>query len=351
MSSLRKQEEVYDANELEYGDLTFDAELEEAQQASMETHIPESNVGYRLLQKMGWKAGQGLGSEGQGRIDPIRIDLKLDSLGVGKEGEENAYHVSSTAKRKALDSEKQLEETEEEKQQREVKAVKQEAIERELKVVKRAFYCELCDKQYRNISEYEQHLQSYDHHHRKRFKDMKEQARKSAFVQSDREKKRERERKREERELKRMQEAMRKSTSLVSDKKEPILTPVKNIERTAAVQNNSDSRRDGTGGWTTVTETSRRAAAAGGGGGWTTVAEPSGTRGGGWTTVPAPQATVATVASSVVSNTTVKQPGVAPADKDPSSSTVPAAGSTSVKLSFGMPQKKQGGFQFGLKKK
>jgi hypothetical protein len=34
---------------------------------SMETHIPESNVGYRLLQKMGWVAGKGLGSQGQGK--------------------------------------------------------------------------------------------------------------------------------------------------------------------------------------------------------------------------------------------------------------------------------------------
>jgi hypothetical protein len=33
----------------------------------METHIPESNVGYRLLQKMGWVAGKGLGSQGQGK--------------------------------------------------------------------------------------------------------------------------------------------------------------------------------------------------------------------------------------------------------------------------------------------
>ena len=33
----------------------------------MESHIPETNMGYRLLQKMGWKAGQGLGSQGQGK--------------------------------------------------------------------------------------------------------------------------------------------------------------------------------------------------------------------------------------------------------------------------------------------
>lgn len=75
--------------------------------------------------------------------------------------------MSSTAKRKALGSEKQLEETAEERQQRESKAEKQQLIAEELKQVKRAFYCELCDKQYSKIAEYEQHLQSYDHHHKK----------------------------------------------------------------------------------------------------------------------------------------------------------------------------------------
>lgn len=32
----------------------------------METHIPENNIGYKLLQKMGWQAGKGLGPQGQG---------------------------------------------------------------------------------------------------------------------------------------------------------------------------------------------------------------------------------------------------------------------------------------------
>ncbi|KAG0167910.1 G patch domain-containing protein 8 [Apophysomyces sp. BC1034] len=328
MNSSRKQEEVDDANNLDYGEFALDSEVDdEAQQANMETHIPETNVGYRLLQRMGWKAGQGLGSQGQGRKDPVPIDLKLDSLGVGKAGEENAYHVSSTAKRKALDSEKQLEETHEEKQQREVKAVRQEAIARELQVVKRAFYCELCDKQYRKISEYEQHLQSYDHHHRKRFKDMKAQARKSSFVQSEKEKKRERERKREERELKRMQEAMRKPTSAPSDKKESVPVAHGNV------------------GWTPVPKSSSNESRAGGG--WTTVAAPSQT--GGWATVQTSQPPIVAKTTTMVSNATTKQ--LEPIPPPTVTTTAATATAAPVKLSFGMPQKKQGGFQFGLKKK
>jgi hypothetical protein len=102
-----------------------------------------------------------------GRIDPIRIDLKQDSLGIGKAGQDQEYNESSASKRKILDSEKQMEETAEERQARETKAMKQQEIQEELKHVKRAFYCELCDKQYNKVSEYDQHLQSYDHHHKK----------------------------------------------------------------------------------------------------------------------------------------------------------------------------------------
>lgn len=34
-------------------------------------------------------------------------------------------------------------------------------------MVKSAFYCALCDKQYERISDYEVHLSSYDHNHKK----------------------------------------------------------------------------------------------------------------------------------------------------------------------------------------
>ena len=33
---------------------------------------------------------------------------------------------------------------------------------------------QVCDKRYIKVKEFENHLSSYDHHHRKRFKEMKE---------------------------------------------------------------------------------------------------------------------------------------------------------------------------------
>ncbi|XP_074873757.1 G patch domain and ankyrin repeat-containing protein 1 isoform X2 [Carettochelys insculpta] len=46
-------------------------------------HIPESNVGFRLLVKGGWDAEAGLGPEGAGRKFPVQTVLKRDQKGLG----------------------------------------------------------------------------------------------------------------------------------------------------------------------------------------------------------------------------------------------------------------------------
>ena len=42
-----------------------------------------------------------------------------------------------------------------------------ELIENDLKIINQEFYCESCDKQYKNVAEMSNHLSSYDHHHKK----------------------------------------------------------------------------------------------------------------------------------------------------------------------------------------
>jgi Zinc-finger double-stranded RNA-binding len=46
-------------------------------------------------------------------------------------------------------------------------ADRQECVENDLKRITQEFYCESCDKRYKNVSEMSNHLSSYDHHHKK----------------------------------------------------------------------------------------------------------------------------------------------------------------------------------------
>ncbi|XP_015512108.1 SURP and G-patch domain-containing protein 1 isoform X1 [Neodiprion lecontei] len=51
-----------------------------------EFKLKEDNIGFQMLQKLGWSEGQGLGSEGSGRVDPVnKATNRLDSAGLGTE--------------------------------------------------------------------------------------------------------------------------------------------------------------------------------------------------------------------------------------------------------------------------
>ncbi|KAG1447128.1 hypothetical protein G6F56_009358 [Rhizopus delemar] len=334
---MQKDDNLFEEDKFQ-GSSTSYIDWEETTKITMETHIPESNIGYRMMQKMGWKAGKGLGTSGQGRIDPVLVEMKDETLGIGKAHEYEETHSSSTAKRKALDSEKQLEETEVQKVERENRAEKRQAIMKELEQVKRVFYCELCDKQYNNISEYDQHLQSYDHHHKKRFKDMKEATRNSALNQSEKEKRLAREKKREEREAKRMQDAMQQAIQKSGGTNKPFsANPIKS-ESKGGLSSISSSG----GGWSSIPATS---SISSGSGGWANVSsdpisKPSETSTGGWATVAPP-------ANSTENNVKPKEAQT----KAPEPKLVPTSSLTteSKKVTFGL--KKTSGFQFGLKKK
>ncbi|KAK9064422.1 hypothetical protein SSX86_015804 [Deinandra increscens subsp. villosa] len=55
-----------------------------AKEAAQRARIQADNVGHRLLSKMGWKEGEGLGSSRSGIADPIMAgNVKKDNLGVG----------------------------------------------------------------------------------------------------------------------------------------------------------------------------------------------------------------------------------------------------------------------------
>ncbi|XVE76693.1 hypothetical protein DITRI_Ditri13aG0001800 [Diplodiscus trichospermus] len=55
-----------------------------AKEAAHRAKIQSDNVGHKLLSKMGWKEGEGLGSSRNGISDPIMAgDVKMNNLGVG----------------------------------------------------------------------------------------------------------------------------------------------------------------------------------------------------------------------------------------------------------------------------
>lgn len=40
-------------------------------------------MGMHLLQKMGWKPGEGLGKNQSGSLEPLLLDVKIDKKGKG----------------------------------------------------------------------------------------------------------------------------------------------------------------------------------------------------------------------------------------------------------------------------
>nr|XP_019707789.1 SURP and G-patch domain-containing protein 1-like protein [Elaeis guineensis] len=55
-----------------------------AREAAEKDKIQADNIGHKLLSKMGWKEGEGLGSDKTGRADPVMAgNVKSNNLGVG----------------------------------------------------------------------------------------------------------------------------------------------------------------------------------------------------------------------------------------------------------------------------
>uniref|UniRef100_A0A0E0P4K2 G-patch domain-containing protein n=1 Tax=Oryza rufipogon TaxID=4529 RepID=A0A0E0P4K2_ORYRU len=189
---------------------TENLETEGLEQASVDTQLTSSNVGFRLLQKMGWK-GKGLGKNEQGITEPIKAGIRDAKLGVGKQEQDDFFTSEDNVQRRKLNIE--LEETEEHIKKRELLALhidicilfmqellasalmilehfghflfggsfsclvqimtiqviaeREQKIRSEVKEIQKVFFCSLCNKQYKLAHEFESHLSSYDHNHRK----------------------------------------------------------------------------------------------------------------------------------------------------------------------------------------
>ncbi|CAH9079342.1 unnamed protein product [Cuscuta epithymum] len=62
-------------------------QIEEDQQtlANLESAIPESNIGFKMLKQMGYIPGSCLGKDGSGRVEPVGLEIRRGRAGLGKE--------------------------------------------------------------------------------------------------------------------------------------------------------------------------------------------------------------------------------------------------------------------------
>ncbi|KAI0662623.1 hypothetical protein C8Q70DRAFT_891003, partial [Cubamyces menziesii] len=174
---------------------------------TVETKIKSSNIGFSMLAKMGWVEGTPLGLSGEGRVDPIPFNIKNDLTGLGKATQDVRMIETTVSQRRELDSERQIRETEEQRKQREEAVARRAAVKSEISSVLRPFYCEVCEKQFQNVAQYDEHTNSYAHHHKVRFRDMQAAQRASRNTKEEVDKRKEKERKREEKELRKIAKA------------------------------------------------------------------------------------------------------------------------------------------------
>lgn len=69
----------------EAGRANSDAQLtSDASNNYAANRLTSSNVGFKMLQSLGWSGG-GLGNDGDGRNEPVAIEMQLNRAGLGME--------------------------------------------------------------------------------------------------------------------------------------------------------------------------------------------------------------------------------------------------------------------------
>ena len=86
---------------------------------------------------------------------PIQVKASESSIGLGKQEEYDRVIQEVTRERRKLDVE--VEQTADFLEKKEATAQREQLIEDDLKSIHREFYCNICDKQYKNVSEVQYH--------------------------------------------------------------------------------------------------------------------------------------------------------------------------------------------------
>jgi hypothetical protein len=163
-----------DGRQMNTDAVSYDQHVEapDVESSSIDEHISEDNVGFKMMKNLGWQMGQGLGRKRQGRVDPVGLRPKDNQMGLGFWEMEVKLAQDATEKRRLLETEKEV--TPELVMKYVETALKEKERADVVAEMRRDFYCELCDKQYTKYSEYDNHLNSYSHAHKQRLKHLKE---------------------------------------------------------------------------------------------------------------------------------------------------------------------------------
>ncbi|XP_067277337.1 G patch domain-containing protein 11 [Pseudorasbora parva] len=85
MKDALRKEAVAKEKNIQNRQKSFREQEQESREAALQSSISSQNKGFALLQKMGYKAGQGLGKAGAGRVEPVPLNIKTDRGGIGME--------------------------------------------------------------------------------------------------------------------------------------------------------------------------------------------------------------------------------------------------------------------------
>ena len=62
-----------------------DNPYEKTEASDVDSSIRSSNKGFKMLSKMGWSEGGGLGKDRQGRVEPVRAEVRAERVGLGSD--------------------------------------------------------------------------------------------------------------------------------------------------------------------------------------------------------------------------------------------------------------------------
>ncbi|XP_072532901.1 G patch domain-containing protein 11 isoform X1 [Salminus brasiliensis] len=85
VKEARKREDLHKEKNTQNQQKSYKQQEQDSRDAALQSSISSENKGFALLQKMGYKAGQGLGKAGAGRVEPIPLNIKTDRGGIGME--------------------------------------------------------------------------------------------------------------------------------------------------------------------------------------------------------------------------------------------------------------------------